>query len=290
MVSRAGSATSRATLRKLLACPSCHGKLAGSLELLRCSSCKLAFDSEHGIPRLFVPTEVDETTGRQQDLYDHVSDHYDDVFSVHIAEHYLGRRTGVIQALLPGGLVLDVGAGTGALAEWLVRAGYDVVAADASTGMLEEANARGLVGSAACFSSALPFASESFDLAYCVATMHHLETPERVALTIREMARVVRWGGFVLIWDHNPLNPYWPIIMKRVPQDSGEERLVSMGELLRGCADAGLRVRRTRRSGLVPDFMPRALMPIWTRLERMTEATPGLNLLCAHNVVIAQKV
>jgi hypothetical protein len=46
------------------------------------------------------------------------------------------------------------------------------------------------------------------------------------------MGRVVRPAGYVLIWDHNPLNPYWPILMKRVPQDHGDERLVSVWELL----------------------------------------------------------
>jgi hypothetical protein len=31
-------------------------------------------------------------------------------------------------------------------------------------------------------------------------------------------------------------------------------------------------------------------MPVMRRAERLTEAAPLLNLLCAHNVVIAQKV
>jgi SAM-dependent methyltransferase len=212
------------------------------------------------------------------------------VFHPHVANHYLRRRTDVIRGLISSGLVLDVGAGTGALAEWVTDAGYSVVAADASTGMLAQASARGLLGGAACFANALAFKDNTFHLAYSVATMHHLETPERVAGTIAEMARVVRWGGFVLIWDHNPLNPYWPIIMARVPQDSGEERLVSMGELTEACRAAGLRVRSRKRAGLVPDFIPAGLVPVWTRVEQLTEAAPLLSLLCAHNVVIAQKV
>ena len=99
---------------------------------------------------------------------------------------------------------------------------------------------RGLAGTFAAFSSALPFRDGSFDLALTVATLHHLETPLRVAFTIAEMGRVVRTGGFVLLWDHNPLNPYWPILMKRVPQDSGDERLVPMGEILADVKAAGL--------------------------------------------------
>jgi hypothetical protein len=95
--------------------------------------------------------------------------------------------------------------------------------------------------------------------------------------------------GFVLIWDHNPLNPYWPILMKRVPQDHGDERLVSVWELLNAVRTAGLQAVEAARTGLVPDFMPAALMPIWTRVESMVEANPFLSLFAAHNVVVAQK-
>ena len=119
--------------------------------------------------------------------------------------------------------------------------------------------------------------------------MHHLETPERVADTIAEMGRVVKSGGYVLIWDHNPLNPYWPILMKRVPQDHGDERLVSVWELLDAVRQSGLKPVRAARTGLVPDFMPLAMMPIWTRVERFVEANPLLSLFAAHNVVVAQK-
>jgi hypothetical protein len=116
-----------------------------------------------------------------------------------------------------------------------------------------------------------------------------METPERVRETIREMARVVRRGGYALIWDHNPANPYWPILMKRVPQDSGDERLVPMAEVLADVRAAGLAPYRAFRSGFTPDFLPARLAGPWWALERVVESTPGLNLLAAHNVVVARK-
>jgi SAM-dependent methyltransferase len=207
-----------------------------------------------------------------------------------VSEHYLRKRTGVVRGLLPyGGRVVDVGCGTGALAGWIQRAGFDVVGVDASTGMLVEALHNGVGAVYTAYSSALPFEDDVFDLSLSVATMHHLETPERVADTIAEMGRIVRPGGYVLIWDHNPLNPYWPILMKRVPQDHGDERLVSVWELLDAVRQAGLTPVSAARTGLVPDFMPEALMPVWTRVERIVEANPVLSLFAAHNVVVAQK-
>ena len=31
------------------------------------------------------------------------------------------------------------------------------------------------------------------------------------------MMRVTKPGGRVIIWDHNPANPYWPVIMSKAP-------------------------------------------------------------------------
>ena len=273
------------------ACPLCRVALGDTGDELRCERCGTAYSSSSGVPELFLSREADQVTGRVQALYDHVAHDYDQVFRPHVAEHYLRKRTGVVRELLPnGGTVLDVGCGTGALAGRIQRAGYDVVGVDASAGMLRQALDQHGVGAVyASYSTALPFEDEAFDLALSVATMHHLETPERVTATIAEMGRVVRPGGYVLIWDHNPLNPYWPILMKRVPQDHGDERLVSVWELLSAVKVAGLTPVRAARTGLVPDFMPEAMMPVWTRVEALVESSSVLSLFAAHNVVVAQK-
>jgi hypothetical protein len=77
--------------------------------------------------------------------------------------------------------------------------------------------------------------------------------------------------------------------MKRVPQDSGDERLVPQAELLSDCRAAGLDVHRIMRSGFTPDFLPAALGGPWRWVERLVEVTPGVNVLAAHNVVVARK-
>lgn len=273
------------------ACPLCHLALDDTGDVLRCGRCGTTYGASNGVPELFLSREADGVTGRVQALYDHVAHDYDQVFRPHVAEHYLRKRTGVVRELLPhGGAVLDVGCGTGALAGRVQRAGFDVVGVDASAGMLRQALDQHGVGAVyAGYSTALPFEDDQFDLALSVATMHHLETPERVTATIAEMGRVVHPGGYVLIWDHNPLNPYWPILMKRVPQDHGDERLVSVWELLAAVKAAGLTPVRAARTGLVPDFMPAAIMPVWTRVEGFVEASSVLSLFAAHNVVVARK-
>jgi SAM-dependent methyltransferase len=274
--------------RVALACPDCRGALQA--DPIRCSSCGRTFRDDRGIPVLLPSSLSGATELRQHALYAAVAHEYDDVFPRHVAEHYIDKRTGLVKQLLPmGGLVLDVGCGTGQLASAIASEGYDVFGVDLSSSMVAKARERGLSGTYAGVTTALPFAAEAFDLALTVATLHHLETPERVAATVGEMARVVKRGGVVVLWDHNPANPYWPLLMKRVPQDSGDERLVPLAEILRDVRAAGLDLERAVRSGFTPDFLPASLAGVWRWVERAVEITPGLNVLAAHNVVVARK-
>lgn len=255
-----------------------------------CAGCGRHFGLEDTVPLMLPKSMMDDTESRQHALYNHVAHEYDEVFPRHVAEHYVGKRTGLVRDLLPmGGTVLDVGCGTGRLAAAIAAEGYDVFGADLSPGMVRKARERGLAGSYSAVTTALPFTDDSFDLAITVATLHHLETTERVMHTVAEMGRVVKRGGVVVLWDHNPSNPYWPILMKRVPQDSGDERLVPLREILEACRAANLQPERVFRSGFTPDFLPAALAAPWKLVERVLEVTPLLNVLAAHNVVVARK-
>jgi SAM-dependent methyltransferase len=126
-------------------------------------------------------------------------------------------------------------------------------------------------------------------LVYCVAVLHHLETVENVRLAIHEMVRVTTPGGRIVIWDHNPLNPLWPILMKRWPQDHGDERLVPIGEIVTALALGPTTDVRYHRCGWMPECVPLRLMPIMSGLELLLEHTPLLRRWSAHNVVLATK-
>jgi SAM-dependent methyltransferase len=137
--------------------------------------------------------------------------------------------------------------------------------------------------------TSLPFADDSFDLVLTVAVMHHIAEPDDVRRTLAEMVRVVKPAGRVLIWDHNPRNPYWRLLMARVPQDTGEERLIPAHEVVEGLRAAGARIVLSTQLGLVPDFTPPKALPAAARIERTFERTPGARRLAAHNVILATK-
>lgn len=222
--------------------------------------------------------------------FDAIADEYDDSLPAHVVRHYLLKRLDYIRRHTAPGLALEVGSGTGQLAEHVAAAGYEIVALDRSRGMLGQLRRRlPALPSVVASGNALPFADDSFALTYCVAVLHHVAEPGAVRDTLNEMVRVTRPGGHVLIWDHNPKNPYWPLLMSRVPQDNGSERLIPETEIHSGLTGRGASIVHSAQLGLVPDFVPPSLLGPVGAIERFVEAVPGLRRLCAHNVVLAVK-
>lgn len=222
--------------------------------------------------------------------FDDIATEYDEALPAHVVEHYLRKRTAYVVAHCPRGDGLDVGCGTGVLAERLAQAGYQMWGVDPSAGMLEVLRRSAPdVQAAVASGTSLPFDSDRFDLVLTVAVMHHIAAPDAVRETLGEMVRVLRPGGRLIVWDHNPRNPYWKSLMARVPQDTGEERLIPEAEVLGGLRAAGARVLSSDQLGFVPEFVPPRALALAARIELVFERTPGLRRLCAHNVVLATK-
>jgi SAM-dependent methyltransferase len=222
--------------------------------------------------------------------FDQIATAYDQSLPGHVVEHYLSKRTSFVLEHCPRGQVLDVGCGTGLLATRLAGAGYEVTGIDPSEGMLDVLRARtpevdGVRGSG----TALPFADDTFDLVLSVAVMHHIADPGEVRRALREMVRVAKPSGRILVWDHNPRNPYWKSLMARVPQDTGDERLIGEHELVTGLEESGADILASPQLGLVPDFTPERALGLAAAAERAAERIPLLRRLCAHNVILAAK-
>ncbi len=77
--------------------------------------------------------------------------------------------------------------------------------------------------------------------------------------------------------------------MARVPQDTGEERLISEQELLGGIRAAGGRIVLSTQLGMVPDFVPRSALGAAAAAESAAEWIPLVRRFAAHNVVLATK-
>lgn len=206
-------------LLELLRCPICRGRLAEADGGLACPRCGGRYPVEDGIPRLLddrlpgIAEKRREIAGwselaRQEGWYEP-----DD--EVDAALPYLCRDLGwddrnwranehsfsllLERHVRPGMRVLEVGAAKCWGAQHLVPRGVEYVAtdilADPNVGLGRGAFYEARVGPFARVQADgehLPFADGAFDLAYCVATLHHaLDLPRMV----RELARVTRRGG-----------------------------------------------------------------------------------------------
>jgi SAM-dependent methyltransferase len=113
----------------------------------------------------------------------------------------------------------------------------------------------------------LPHADASFDAVFAACVFHHIEPAQRDA-ALAEIRRVLRPGGFVFIYEHNPANPLTVRAVKACPYDEGVE-LLPHAELRDRVARAGFAAVESRYRV----FFPRALA--WLRpLERFLVRLP----------------
>jgi SAM-dependent methyltransferase len=217
-------------LAGIVRCPVCRGALEGDAALA-CAECGRVYPVEDGIPRLLsrdLPgseAKLRETRGwvalaQAEGWYEP-----DDEVDAHLP--FLCRDLGwddpnwlanersfalLLERARPGMEVLEVGAAKCWGAAHLVPLGCAYVGsdilADPKIGLGRGAFYAARVGRFArvqADAEYLPFADGSFDLTYCVATLHHaLDLPRMV----RELARVTRPGGLVAALNEGT-RPVW---------------------------------------------------------------------------------
>ena len=136
----------------------------------------------------------------EEGYFDRVAEQWDRMRSRFFSEA-VRERALAVAGVRPGRLAADIGAGTGFIAEGLIRKGLRVIAVDRSPAMLAELR-RKLPGRAVdCRlgeAEDLPIPDETVDYVFANMCLHHVEDPSRA---IREMARVLKPGGVAVITD-----------------------------------------------------------------------------------------
>jgi demethylmenaquinone methyltransferase / 2-methoxy-6-polyprenyl-1,4-benzoquinol methylase len=165
--------------------------------------------------------------GQVRAMFDRIAGLYDLMNSVMTAglHHRWRERAADLAALTPGDRALDVATGTGDLALELARrvgpAG-EVVGSDFSEGMLEHARRKGSGAANVRFEQAnalaLPYADDEFAAATVGFGARNFSD---LAQGLREMARVVRPGGRVVVLEITtptkpPLSTFFHLWFDRV--------------------------------------------------------------------------
>ncbi len=167
----------------------------------------------------------------------------------------------VLQGRHPEGELLEIGAGSGAMAAQLLRAhpGLRVVATDYDPGMAAvAARMLGSFGDRASVqeadAAALPFADGSFGLALSCAMLHHVI---RWEMALGEAVRVLRPGGWLTGYDILDS----PVMRLLHIAEGGQVRMMKAGDLEAELQRLPLTELRVRRSagGLLVRFSARKL-------------------------------
>ncbi len=152
----------------------------------------------------------DKDAALVQAMFDRVAPRYDAANTLlSLGQDRRWRRAAVVAvAPRPGQLVLDVAAGTGALAHELRAAGARVVALDLSWTMLatgaEREGVRRTLAWTNGDATSLPLRDAAFDAATIAFGLRNLPDPEA---GLRELARVTRPGGRLAVLEF--ARPTW---------------------------------------------------------------------------------
>lgn len=166
-------------------------------------------------------------------------------------------------ALKAGGLsLLDYGCGAGDLMRMLAVLGAHAsfTGCDVSQGMLAEAANRWptSLGSpptlVAHEGAVTPFMENQFDVATVSAVLHHVPVAERPQV-YAELGRVLKPGGRLYVFEHNPRNPLVRYVVARTPIDANAI-LLDANEVRQGLLSNALEDLETEYLMFTPPGLP----------------------------------
>ncbi len=159
--------------------------------------------------------------------------------------------------------VLDFGCGIGASLPWLSQAfpNARLTALDVSQKSIDIAATRfpDLATMLRYDGEVVPLAPASQDLIFSACVFHHIDHGAHVALFARLHA-LLRPGGRLVVFEHNPINPVTRYIVATCPFDENAH-LVPAGELAKRQRSAGFGRVETRFTGFFPGPL-RMLRPL----------------------------
>lgn len=156
----------------------------------------------------------------------------------------------------PGDRVLDLAAGVCWCTDWLQRLNVETVSVDISHDMLAIGRTRLPKGQASPLVTGdlelLPFASGSFDKAYCLSAIHHV--PD-IGRAVAEIARVLKDDGAVLFSEPGVGHAEKPGSVSAMQDFGVLEQDIVAADFMHACAAAGFRdVQLKPMSYVIPDF------------------------------------
>jgi ubiquinone/menaquinone biosynthesis C-methylase UbiE len=177
-------------------------------------------------------------------------------------------------------LVLDLGAGSGWVSDWLQKCGFRSVAIDISVDMLYLAAERfsGAVPLVAGDMESMPFRSHAFSKACCLNAFHHVPNQDSA---LKELRRVLTDDGVVFFSEPGRGHADNPTSLAAVRNYGVQEKDIIIEDFMEACLSAGFAdVRLHPISHVIPLFeLNRHQWSAWNRFGRSKRPLRALQKL-----------
>ena len=214
--------------------------------------------------------------------FDRIASNYDEQLPKHIRDFLLLKKTNLtVEALrkynITEGRGIDLGCGTG----WYLKAlsseyNYRMTGIDSSISLIEEAkrnNSANPVELRCLDMLKLDFPAETFDFAYCINSLHHLQNDNQLQLALKEIYKILKKGGLCIIHELNTfflfrlyLNYIFPLTNKI--DKIGGENWVSVNKLFQQDL---FQVKEVHYYTFFPHIIPKFLFCDFLKLNRLME-------------------
>ena len=228
-----------------------------------------------------------------------IASSYDEQLPEHVREFLLHKKTKLTLAALkkyniPKGRGIDLGCGSGWYLKELSGQGYKMTGVDKASEMIENAR-RNNPGNSITIQVGdildLGLEEASFDFAYCINILHHLENDAQFNIALSEISRVLKAGGLLIIHELNTfflfrlyLNYIFPLTNKI--DKFGGENWVSPVKLFK---QSLFEINELHFYTFFPHIIPRAWFGFFCKINDFMESV-YLKRFGVHYMAVLRKI